>query len=65
MKSRKSIANKMEIFYKEVEEKRKGQKTRYQIYQKFKQKKIFDLNKRYNVNMFSTAVTGGKVFAAE
>ena len=28
MKSRKSILNKMEIFYKEVEGKRKGQKTR-------------------------------------
>ena len=26
--SRKSIANKMEIFYKEVEEKRKGQKNK-------------------------------------
>ena len=31
----------------------------------FKQKKIFDLNKKYNVEMFSTAVTGGKAFAAE
>ena len=31
----------------------------------FKQKKIFDLNKKYNVEMFSTAVRGGKVFAAE
>ena len=31
----------------------------------FKQKKIFDLNKKYNVDMFSTAVRGGKAFASE
>ena len=33
--------------------------------QEFKQKKKFDLNKKYSVNMFSTAVSGGKAFAAE
>ena len=65
MKSRKSILNKMKIFYKEVESKRKGQKTRLQTNQEFKQKKIFDMNKKYNVEMFSTAVRGGKAFAAE
>ena len=65
MKSRKSILNKMEIFYKEVEGKRKGQKTRLQTDQEFKQKKIFDLNKKYNVDMFLTVVRGGKAFAAE
>ena len=42
MKSRKSILNKMEIFYKEVEGKRKGQKTRLQTDQEFKQNKMFD-----------------------
>ena len=31
----------------------------------FKQKKIFDLNKKYNVEIFSTAVRDGKAFAAE
>ena len=44
MKTRKSVASKMEIFYKDVEAKRKGQKTRFQTDQEFKQKKIFDLN---------------------
>ena len=63
--SRKSIANKMEIFYKEVEEKRKGQKTRLQTDQEFKEKKIFEPNKKYSVDMFSTTVRGGKAFAAE
>ena len=49
----------MEIFYRKVEGKRKGQKTRLQSDQKFKQKKIFDLNKKYNADMFLTAVSGG------
>ena len=44
---------------------RKGQKTRLQTDQKFKQKKIFDLNKKINVDIFSTAVRGGKAFALE
>ena len=65
MKSRKSISNKMEIFYKEVEGERKGQKTRLQTDQELKQKKIFDLNKKYNVDIFSTAARGGKAFSAE
>ena len=53
----------MKIFYKEVEEKRKGQKTTLQTDQEFKQKKMFELNKKYNVDMFSTAVRGVKAFA--
>ena len=65
MKSRKFIANKMEIFYKKIEEKRKGKETRLQTDLEFKQNKIFQLNKKYNVDMFSTAVRGGKEFAAE
>ena len=65
MKSRKSILNKIEIFYKEVEGKRKGQKTRLQTDQEFKQKKIFDLNKQYNVDMLSTIVRSGKALAAK
>ena len=52
MKSRKSIANKMKIFYKEVEEKRKDEKRRLQRDQEFKQKKTFELNKKYNVDVF-------------
>ena len=55
----------MEIFCEEVEGKRKGQKTRLETDQGFKQKKIFDLNKKFNVGMFSAAVRGGKAFAAE
>ena len=43
----------MEIFYKEVEEKRKGQKTRLQTDQEFKEKKIFEPNKKYSVDVFN------------
>ena len=65
MKSMKSIVNKIEIFYKEVEGTKKGQKTRLQTNQKFNQNKIFVLNKKFNVDMFLTAVRGKNAFAAE
>ena len=59
------IPLKLEKFYKEVDDKRKNKKTRLQTDLEFKQNKIFDLNKKYNTEMFSTAVRGGKAFAAE
>ena len=65
MKSKKFILNKMEIFYKEVEGKRKDQKARLQTDQEFRQNKIFDLNEKYNADMFSIAVRGGKACAVE
>ena len=37
---------------------------RLQTDQEFKQRKIFDFNRKYNVNMFSTAVKGGNAFTA-
>ena len=65
MRNRSLIPLKLEKFYKEVANKRKNKKTRLQTDLEFKQKKIFALNKKYNVDMFSTAVRGGKAFAAE
>ena len=65
MKNRKLIAEKLAKFYKEFEGKRKNKRTSLQTDLKFKQKKIFDFNKKYNIEMFSTAVRGGKAFAAE
>ena len=65
MKNRSLIPLKHEKFYKEVASKRKNKKMRLQTDLESKQKKIFALNKKYNINMFSTAVRGGKVFAAE
>ena len=55
----------MEIFCRDVENKRKGIKTRLQADLEFIQEIIFDLNKKYNIDMVSKAVRGGKVFAAE
>ena len=65
MKNRSLIPLKLEKFHKDVAAKRKNKKMRLQTDLEFKQKKIFDLNKKYNVEMFSTAVRGGKTFAAE
>ena len=55
----------MKIFYKEFEAKRKGQKTRLQTDQKFKQKSTFDLTRKYNIDMFPKTVRGNKAFAAK
>ena len=65
IKNRKLIALKLKKFYKDVNEKRKNKQMRLQTDLEFKQEKIYDLNKKYNVDMFSTAVRGGKAFAAE
>ena len=65
MKNRSLISLKLEKFYKAVASKSKNKKMRLQTDLKFKQKKIFALNKKYNVDMFSTAARGGKAFAAE
>ena len=51
MKNRKLIPLKLEKIYKEVEGKRKNKRTRLQTDLEFKQNKIFDLNKKYNVVM--------------
>ena len=65
MKNRSLIPLKLEKFYKEVANKRKNKKMRLQTDLEFKQKKIFALNKKYNVDMFSTAVRRGNAFAAD
>ena len=38
---------------------------RLQTDQEFKQQKIYDLHKKFNVNMFTTSLRGGKAFTAE
>ena len=65
MKNRSLIPLKLETFYKEVADKRKNKKMKLQTDLEFKQKKIYDLNKKCNVEMFSTAVRGGKAFAEQ
>ena len=65
MRSSRQIRQKLEQFYEEVKEKRKGEKMKMQVDQEFQQLKIKDLNRENNVEMFSTSLRGGKAFAAE
>ena len=66
MRKRSNLANKLEIFYKEIETKgNKNEKVRVQTDMEFQQNEIKKLNLKYNVEMFSTRLRGGKAFAAE
>ena len=65
MKKRNNLKRKMEIFYQEVDQKRKEKMLRLQTDLEFQQNAIKKLNKKYNVEMFSTRLRGGKAFAAE
>ena len=64
MKKRNLLKKKMQIFYEEIQHKRK-ERMRLQTDLEFQQNEIKNLNKKYNVEMFSTRVRGGKAFAAE
>ena len=66
MRKRSNLVNKLETFYKEIESKRvKNERMRLQTDQEFQQNEIKKLNLKYNVEMFSTQIRGGKAFAAE
>ena len=64
MKKRNLLKKKMQTFYEKVEHKRK-ERMRLQTDLEIQQNEIKNLNKKYNVEMFSVRVTGGKAFAAE
>ena len=64
IKKRALLKNKMKMFYEEIENKRKD-RMRLQTDLEFQQNEIKKLNKKYNVEMFSTRLRGGKAFAAE
>ena len=59
MKKRHLLSKKMEMFYQEVSEKRKNTSIRLQTDLEFQQNEIKKINKKYNVEMFSTKVKGG------
>ena len=65
MRSRKQILQKLKLFYNDIRLKRKGKRMRLQVDNEFQKVKIKDLNDENNVDMFTTAVRGGKAFAAE
>ena len=64
MKTRNLSAKKMELFYDDINKKR-DDKMGLQTDQEFKQRKIIELHKKINVEMYSTNLRDGKAFAAE
>ena len=66
MRKKSNLVQKMELFYKEIEQKRnQKEKMRLQVDLEFQQNEIKKLNQKYNVEMYSTKIRGGKAFAAE
>ena len=64
MKTRNLLAKQMELFYNNINKKRDS-KMRLQTDQETKQRKIFELNKKFNLEIYSKNLRGGKDFAAE
>ena len=65
MKQRDLLTKKLELFYKDIQSKKKKNKMRLQVDQEFQKNNIKELNKIYNIEMFSTKIQWGKAFAAE
>ena len=66
MRKKSNLVQKMEFFYQKIEQKRnQKEKMRLQVDLEFQQNEIKKLNQKYNVEMFSTKIRGGKAFAAE
>ena len=67
MRKKSNLWQKLEIFYKEINSKQrnKNERMRLQTDLEFQQNEIKKLNKKYNVEMFSSRTRGGKAFAAE
>ena len=67
IKKRNLLKKNMELFYEDISDKRSQnkKKMRLQTDLEFQQNEIKKLNKKFNVEMFSTSVRGGKAFAAE
>ena len=61
MRSRRQIRDKLEQFYLDVQGKRKGRRARLQVDKEFQQLKKKDLNKKFNVEMYSTLLRGGRL----
>ena len=66
LRTKNNLVKKLEEFYKEIDIKRvKNEKMRLQVDLEFQQNKIKNINKKYNVDMFTTKNRGGKAYAAE
>ena len=65
MRTKYTLAKKIEEFYKEIDSKRNDEKMRLQVDLEFQQNKIKELNKKYNIQMFTSKNRGGKAYVAE
>ena len=65
MKKRHLLKKKMELFNEEISNKRSNETMKLQTNLEFQQNEIKKLNKKHNIEMFSTRVRGEKAFAAE
>ena len=66
LRTKNNLAKKLEEFYKEIDNKRiTNEKMRLQVDLEFHQNKIKNLNKKYNVEMFTSKNRGGKAYVAE
>ena len=66
LRTKNNLVKKLEEFYKEIDIKRvKNEKMRLQVDLEFQQNKIKNINKKYNVDMFTSKNRGGKAYAAE
>ena len=69
IKSRNLLSNKLELLYRDIQQKRQQiveiTTMRLQTDLEFTQSEIEKINKKYNVEMFSSRVPGGKAYAAE
>ena len=69
MKSKNLLSRKLEFFYRDIQPKReqiaKNEKVRLQTNLEFRQNEIKKLKKKYNIEMFSSRVRGGKAYAAK
>ena len=69
VKKRNLLSKKLELFYNDIEKKRKqvnpNEKMRLQTDLKFQQNKIKELNKIFDVEMVRSSVKGGKAYPAK
>ena len=67
MRKKSNLWQKLEIFYKEIDSKQRNKNKRMTLQTdlEFQQNEIKKLNKKYNVEMFSSRTHGGKAFVAE
>ena len=69
MKNKNLLSKKLELFYRDIQPKReqiaKKKNMRLQTDLELPQNDIKKLNKKYNIEMFSSLVRGGKAYAAE